>query len=74
MKTMSKKLCNSWGFSYSHYINSVGLSDGLALWWIVDIKLKVDFSSKNLIEAICNLNYKIGCCIISFVYSMLERS
>ncbi|KAH7848443.1 hypothetical protein Vadar_002760 [Vaccinium darrowii] len=48
LETISNKL----GFDNSSYVDPDGLSGGLVLWWDTDVKLDVEFNSKNYMHVI----------------------
>lgn len=55
-------------FDDSCYVDPVGLSGGLALWWSNDLNVQILYKSKNIIHAAIDGVCLSQSCLISFVY------
>ncbi|KAF7124152.1 hypothetical protein RHSIM_Rhsim12G0088700 [Rhododendron simsii] len=70
METIHRKL----GFAFGFYVDPVGFSGGLALWWNKENDLEVDGASKNFIHVIITDLKDSSRWAATFVYGCPERS
>ncbi|KAF7814430.1 reverse transcriptase [Senna tora] len=59
---------NMLAFDHSFYVDSVGKSGGLVMWWKDDVSLKFLFNSKNLIHTRISYSSVDVPCFLTFVY------
>ncbi|KAH7862901.1 hypothetical protein Vadar_010843 [Vaccinium darrowii] len=69
METIRRRL----GFDSSSYVEPVGLSGGLALWWKSDVDLEVDLATKNYMHVIVTDKNKSKMWAATFIYGCPER-
>ena len=70
-----EKIRSSLHFTIAYYVDPIGRSGGLALWWTSSINLNVTFGSKNLIVVQGTLSGRshMSCLSICFVYAPHDR-
>lgn len=55
-------------FNKEFYVDPVGLSGGLAVWWDDSVYMEVLFHSKNIIHVVVSMDSFVKPCFCSFVY------
>ncbi|GMP66668.1 hypothetical protein CsSME_00026935 [Camellia sinensis var. sinensis] len=61
-------------FSNSNYVNPIGASGGLALWWVDEVNLDILFKSKHIMRCIVDHVHPDQSWVISFIYAPPNRS
>ena len=61
-------------FTNQCYVESEGLSEGLALWWMDDFQLDIRHKSRNMIRAVISISSFSPSWAILFVYAPPQRS
>ncbi|KAF7843116.1 reverse transcriptase [Senna tora] len=65
MEKVRRKCCE---LENSFYVDAVGKSGGLAVWWSGDVTFSHINGSKNIIHGLMNAKHLEGPCYVSFVY------
>ncbi|KAG5548219.1 hypothetical protein RHGRI_013800 [Rhododendron griersonianum] len=73
-KVKLETIRRSFKFDSSSYVEPVGLSGGLALWWNKDVELDVELSTKNFIHVVVTDKLLSKCWAATFVYGCPVRS
>ncbi|KAF7151544.1 hypothetical protein RHSIM_Rhsim02G0152800 [Rhododendron simsii] len=61
------------GFSFSFYVDPVGLSGGLALWWTSGLDIDVEGANKKFLHVVVNDKSTNECWASTFVYGCPSR-
>ncbi|KAI7988028.1 hypothetical protein LOK49_LG13G02958 [Camellia lanceoleosa] len=67
------RLCRHFHFSHKSYVDPIGVSGGLALWWTDDIHLDVRFSLWNMIRSVISSFDSQSSWAATFVYAPPQR-
>ncbi|KAG5549291.1 hypothetical protein RHGRI_014597 [Rhododendron griersonianum] len=69
LETIHRKL----GFCSTTYVDPVGLSGGLALWWKIEVDIDIETSSKNIVHTIISDKSNSSVWAASFIYGSPNR-
>lgn len=61
------------GFDFGSYVEPEGLSGGLALWWVNELKVDVECASKNAIHTVITEKGSNSRWAASFIYGCPSR-
>ncbi|KAG5553067.1 hypothetical protein RHGRI_011057 [Rhododendron griersonianum] len=72
-KVLQETIRRRLGFDFSNYVDLIGLSGGLALWWKNEVEIDIEASTKNIVHTVISEKAFSHVWAASFIYGSPSR-